>query len=87
MRNIRFATEAWDDYLFRESTDKKTLKRINVLIKDVQRTPFSGLGMPEPLKYEFSGRWSRRIDELNRLVYQATDVEVFIISCRVHYLN
>ncbi len=85
MRNISFATEAWSDYLFWVSTDKKTLKRINLLIKDAQCNPFSGMGMPEPLKYELSGCWSRRIDEANRLVYQATDTDIHIISCRYHY--
>lgn len=85
MKAICFTTEAWADYLFWQSTDKVTLKRVNELIKDVQRHPFTGIGKPEPLKYELTGYWSRRIDEVNRLVYMATKEEVHIISCRYHY--
>jgi len=85
MRTIRFTTEAWDDYLFWQSTDKISLKRINALIQDAQRNPFTGIGKPEALKYELTGYWSRRIDKVNRLVYMATEHEVCIISCRYHY--
>ena len=68
MRNIWF-DEAWEDYLYWQSQDKKTLKRINMLIRDIERDGFDGIGKPEPLKGEFAGLWSRRIDEMNRLVY------------------
>lgn len=76
---------AWDDYLFWQTQDKKTLKRINLLIKDIQRSPFEGIGKPEPLKENLSGWWSRRIDEKNRIVYFEKDTVVYIVSCRGHY--
>jgi toxin YoeB len=85
MRNITFTTDAWEDYIYRQSEDKKTLRRINQLIRDVQRTPFEGIGKPEPLKGNLTGFWSRRIDEVNRLVYEVTDAGIAIISCRYHY--
>ncbi|AWB32682.1 Txe/YoeB family addiction module toxin [Orrella marina] len=85
MRNILFTPDCWDDYVYWQSQDKKTLKRINNLIKDIQRSPFEGIGKPEPLKANLSGFWSRRIDETNRLVYEFTDAEIIIISCRYHY--
>lgn len=76
---------AWEDYLFWESHDKKTLKRINQLIRDVERDPFQGIGKPEPLKGDLSGFWSRRIDESNRLVYRIQDDVLEILSCKGHY--
>jgi toxin YoeB len=85
MRNLKFTDESWSGYIYWQSQDKKTLKRINDLIKDMQRDPFAGIGKPEPLKHSLSGLWSRRIDEANRLVYEADDEEVTIISCRYHY--
>lgn len=85
MRKVKFTDESWSDYIYWQTQDKKTLKRINNLIKDAQRDPFAGIGKPEPLKYSLSGSWSRRIDEANRLVYEANDDEVIIISCRHHY--
>ncbi|MEO6352886.1 MAG: Txe/YoeB family addiction module toxin [Burkholderiaceae bacterium] len=85
MRNILFTTEAWEDYLYWQGQDKKTLKRINELIKSAQRTPFEGIGKPEGLRESLSGFWSRRIDDKNRLVYGATGTEIDIISCRHHY--
>lgn len=85
MRNLKFTDESWTDYIYWQTQDRKTLKRINELIKDVQRDPFVGIGKPEPLKYSLSGFWSRRIDEANRLVYQADDDEITVISCRYHY--
>lgn len=85
MRNITFTTDAWDDYIYWQSQDKKTLRRINDLIRDTQRAPFEGIGKPEPLKGNLSGFWSRRIDETNRLVYEVSDTEIAIISCRYHY--
>ncbi|WP_118183837.1 Txe/YoeB family addiction module toxin [Paraburkholderia phosphatilytica] len=85
MRLVRFTAEAWDDYVFWQSQDRKTLKRINQLIKEAQRTPFEGIGKPEPLKANLSGFWSRRIDEANRLVYEADENQINIVACRYHY--
>ena len=78
---------AWDDYLYWQTQDKKTLKRINALIKDIKRSPFEGIGKPEPLKGNLSGMWSRRIDEENRIVYYEENGVLYIISCRGHYDN
>jgi toxin YoeB len=83
--NIMWTAEAWDDYVYWQGQDKKTLKRINQLVKDAQRAPFEGIGKPEPLKANLTGFWSRRIDETNRLVYEVTDAQINIISCRYHY--
>ena len=85
MRNIVFTAEAWDDYQYWLGQDKKTLRRVNELIKSAQRTPFDGIGKPEALKENLSGFWSRRIDQINRLVYAVSDDELSIISCRFHY--
>lgn len=85
MRNIVFTAEAWDDYQHWLGQDKKTLRRVNELIKSAQRTPFEGIGKPEALKENLSGFWSRRIDQINRLVYTVSDDELSIISCRFHY--
>jgi toxin YoeB len=85
MRDLLFTNEAWDDYLYWQTQDKKTLRRINELIKICQRSPFEGIGKPEALKENLSGFWSRRIDEKNRLIYQVTDEEIAVISCRYHY--
>ncbi|MCM1398952.1 MAG: Txe/YoeB family addiction module toxin [Clostridium sp.] len=84
MKKIWFE-EAWEDYLYWQSQDKKTLKRINVLLKDTERNPFEGIGKPEPLKGELSGFWSRRIDEANRFVYRVKNGVLEILSCRGHY--
>lgn len=78
-------SEAWQDYLYWQTQDKKTLKRINALIQDINRTPFEGLGKPEPLKHDLSGFWSRRIDEQNRLVYRIENNMLIITQCRTHY--
>ena len=85
MRAIRFVPDAWDAYLYWQDQDKKTLKRLNQLINAAARDPFIGIGKPEPLRGELSGYWSRRIDEVNRLVYRATDTEIVIVACRFHY--
>jgi toxin YoeB len=85
MRKLKFTDESWSDYVYWQGQDKKTLRRINALIKDTQRSPFEGIGKPEPLKESLSGLWSRRIDEANRLVYEVVDDEIYIISCRRHY--
>ena len=83
--NLKFTKEAWEDYLFWQKNDKKILKRINELIHDSMRSPFDGLGKPEPLKFELSGFWSRRIDLEHRLIYRTTDNTIEIIACRFHY--
>ena len=82
---ITFSKNAWDDYISWQAEDKKMLKKINELIKDILRTPFDGIGKPEPLKYDLAGFWSRRIDREHRLVYQYVEGEVLIYSCRYHY--
>ena len=76
---------AWSDYLYWQTQDKKTLKRINGLIKDIQRNSFEGIGKPEPLKENLSGLWSRRIDDTNRIVYYEKDDIIYIVSCKGHY--
>jgi toxin YoeB len=86
MRNINFTDEAWGDYVYWQGQDKKTLKRINQLIEACKRSPFEGIGKPEPLRESLSGYWSRRIDETNRLLLEVRDDEIIIISCRYHYL-
>ena len=83
--NLVFATNAWADYIYWQQTDKKILKRINLLIKDIKREPFKGIGEPEPLKYNWSGYWSRRITLEHRLIYKVTDNSVLIAQCRYHY--
>jgi len=82
---LSWAEKAWEDYLFWQKTDKKALKRINLLLKDIKRQPFEGLGDPEPLKHNWSGYWSRRIDREHRLVYKVSDESIIIVQCRYHY--
>lgn len=82
---VSWAEKAWEDYIYWQKNDRKTLKRINALIKDVARRPFDGLGDPEPLKHNWSGYWSRRIDREHRLVYKVTDGNMIIAQCRYHY--
>ena len=84
-RLLSWTDEAWSDYVYWQSQDKKTLKRINKLISDAKRTPFEGIGKPEPLKENLSGFWSRRIDDTNRLVYVVDNSAITIISCLYHY--
>lgn len=85
MNNLMFSASAWDEYLYWQMQDKKTLRRINSLLKDIQRSPSDGIGKPEPLRY-CDGCFSRRIDEKNRLVYSiSNDGDIVIISCRGHY--
>lgn len=76
---------AWEEYTYWQTQDKKTLKRINTLIKDIMRSPFDGIGKPEALKENLSGFWSRRIDEANRLVYREKDGAIIVASCKGHY--
>ncbi len=82
---ITFSKNAWEDYLSWQKEDKKMLRKINELVKEILRTPFEGKGKPEPLKYDLSGFWSRRIDREHRLVYQYGNGELLIYSCRFHY--
>ena len=82
---LSWAETAWDDYLYWQVTDKKILKRINRLIKDILRHPSEGLGDPEPLKHNWSGYWSRRIDREHRLAYKSTDDAIYVVQCRYHY--
>lgn len=84
-RLLSWTDEAWKDYLYWQSQDKKTLRRINKLIAETSRSPFTGIGKPEALKENLSGFWSRRIDDTNRLVYAVDDAAITIISCRYHY--
>ena len=80
-----FSENAWEEYLFWQSTDKKVVKRVNNLIKDITRSPFEGIGKPEPLKHALSGYWSRRIDDAHRIVYKVGDDSIFIAQLRYHY--
>ncbi|WP_100159662.1 Txe/YoeB family addiction module toxin [Proteus columbae] len=80
-----FSEQSWSDYLYWQQIDKKIIKRINELIKDIKRTPFSGIGKPEPLKHNLTGFWSRRITDEHRLIYRVTDSAIEIASCRYHY--
>ncbi|MBK8243341.1 MAG: Txe/YoeB family addiction module toxin [Saprospiraceae bacterium] len=84
MRYI-FVDEPWEDYLYWQKTDKNMLLKINNLLKDISRTPFTGIGKPEPLKYKYKGYWSRRIDGEHRLIYKVKDDEIQIAKCRFHY--
>ncbi|MBN4069114.1 Txe/YoeB family addiction module toxin [Beggiatoa alba] len=82
---LSWAATAWQDYLYWQQADKKILKRVNTLIKDIHRQPFEGLGDPEPLKHNWSGYWSRRINREHRLIYKVTDKVIIIVQCRYHY--
>jgi len=82
---IIFSKNSWEDYLSWQKEDNKMLKKINQLIKEIQRTPFQGIGNPEPLKYDLAGLWSRRIKREHRLVYQISENELLIYSCKYHY--
>jgi toxin YoeB len=83
--NLVFAPQAWEDYLYSQATDKKVIRRINELLKDTIRSPFDGIGKPEPLKHAYSGYWSRRIDSEHRFVYRVTDEGLWIAQLRLHY--
>ena len=82
---VVFSSQGWDDYLHWQTNDKQILKRINELIKDVQRSPYQGIGKPEPLKHALSGFWSRRINEEHRLVYHVEGASILIAQARYHY--
>lgn len=82
---LAWAADAWKDYLYWQATDRKVVKRINALIKEIERHPHSGIGKPEPLRHHWAGYWSRRIDREHRLVYKATDNAIVIVQCRYRY--
>ncbi|ADC61297.1 Txe/YoeB family addiction module toxin [Allochromatium vinosum] len=82
---LTFSSNAWDDYLYWQNTDKTVIKRINALIKDIKRTPFEGIGKPEALKHGLSGYWSRRINDEHRIVYKVVEDSIFIAQLRYHY--
>lgn len=82
---LSWTEDAWNDYLYWQRQDRKTLKRINALIRDMKRSPFEGIGKPEPLKWDYQGAWSRRIDSANRIVYTVIGDDLCILSCRDHY--
>ncbi len=84
-RLLVFTEAAWEDYVYWQSQDRKTLRRINLLIKETMRMPFEGIGKPEALRENLSGFWSRRIDDTNRLVYAVEETKLVVISCRYHY--
>jgi len=83
--NISFSDKAWQEYCYWQTQDKKTLKRINLLLQDINRNNFTGIGKPEPLKNNFSGFWSRRIDDSNRLVYRICNEQIEIVQCKGNY--
>lgn len=95
--NLVWTEYAWEDYIYWQATDKKLLQRINTLIRDIKRSPFDGLGKPEPLKFDLAGKWSRKINDEHRLVYEIIDKkevvnkktinkkELIIYQCRYHY--
>ena len=85
MSKLTFTEKAFEEYLYWQTQDKKTLKRINALLKEIAREPFSGIGKPEPLRGDLSGLWSRRIDDVNRLVYSVSDEQIEIYQCKGHY--
>lgn len=85
MNKIAFTDRAWEEYCYWQKQDKKTLKRINLLLEDIKRNNFVGIGKPEPLKNDLSGFWSRRIDNANRIVYRISNEQIEIIQCKGHY--
>jgi toxin YoeB len=80
-----FTDLSWEDYLYWQKNDKQKIKRINELLRDIVRNPYEGIGKPEPLKFNYAGFWSRRIDEEHRLIYRVVNDEVQIVKCRYHY--
>lgn len=85
MSRITFSEDAWEEYLYWQGQDKRILKKINELLKEIQRTPFEGRGEPEKLKGDLNGKWSRRINQKDRLVYEVTDDMVIVVQCKGHY--
>ena len=82
---ILFTSKSWEDYLYWQNNDRKILKRVNDIIKDIIRTPYEGIGKPEPLKYDYNGYWSRRINQEHRLVYKTDNNTLYIAQCKYHY--
>ena len=85
--NLLFTEEAWEDYCYWQQHDKKILKKINTLLKEIKRDPYTGQGKPEPFKFELQGCWSRRINREHRLVYEVLDTQINILACRYHYTD
>lgn len=85
MINITFTNKAWGEYCYWQVQDKKTLKKINMILADIQRNNFVGVGKPEPLRNNFAGYWSRRIDSSNRLIYRINNNQIEVIQCKGHY--
>jgi toxin YoeB len=85
LKRLVWTAAAWSDYLYWQGQDRKTLKRINALLQDAMRNPFEGIGKPEPLRENLSGFWSRRIDDVHRLVYAVEENDLAIVACRYHY--
>ena len=83
--NLLWTDDSWEEYMYWQTHDKKILKRINTLLKDIKRSPFDGTGKPEALRFELAGCWSRRITSEHRLVYQVQETNIIVISCRYHY--
>jgi toxin YoeB len=83
--NKKWSDKGWEDYLYWQEQDNKTVRRINKLLKDIDRNNYSGIGKPEQLKHEWRGYWSRRIDDENRLIYRVFDDQIEIVQCRTHY--
>ena len=83
--NLLFTDEAWEDYSYWQNHDKKLLKKVNTLIKEIKRSPYEGTGKPEALKHELQGCWSRRINQEHRLVYEVFDTQINVLACRYHY--
>jgi toxin YoeB len=83
--NKSWDDEAWEDYIVWQNEDKKTLRKINLLLKDINRNPFTGIGKPEPLKHAWKGYWSRKIDDKNRLIYRINNDKIEIAQCKAHY--
>ena len=83
--NVSFTENAWEDYLYWQKMDKRIVKRINELVRDIKRNPFEGFGKPEPLKSDLAGKWSRRITDEHRLVYQVEGENLIVYTCRYHY--
>jgi toxin YoeB len=84
-RRLTFTPDGWDDYLYWQTQDKKTLKRINHVLREILREPFTGIGKPEPLRENLTGYWSRRIDDTHRLVYAIEEQAIIVLACRYHY--
>jgi len=84
-RRLVFTPTAWGDYLYWQTQDERTLERVNLLIRECQRDPFQGIGKPEPLKRDYAGCWSRRIDDTHRLIYRVLSNDLEILACRYHY--